>query len=188
MVCRPPYGLEEQRVHAARLGALPLDAFHLVLGQDDLAGCEDLGLDQVPADHLARRLRSEDVQVGVHAPGFGRHQVALEAEQVQRPLDPVDGHARLGDRQTGAGLDIAELDVAHRSDRRDDRAVLEADVTGEEQQLLDQLRPWPDADDEPAALPAFLEGEFVHVPTPPRPAEGPSRPGPRWHSRGHRGR
>ena len=110
---------------------------------------------QVAADRLAGRLRREDVQVRVHLAGLGRHEVALEAEQVERTLEPVHRHARLGDRQARARLDVAELDVAHRADGRHDGAVAQFHGAREAQQLVDQLRARQDADDEAPPLAAF---------------------------------
>ena len=131
--------------------------------EDDLAGGEDLGLDQVAAHDLAGGFRGEDVQVRVDRARLGRHEVALQAEQVERPLDLVHRHPRLGDGQAGAGLDVAELDVPDRADRRDDGAVLQPDHAGEAQQLVHEVRAREDADDEAPALPALPVRQLVHA-------------------------
>src|SRR5450759_4394761 len=103
--------LEEQCVHAAASRMLALDAFDDILAEDDLARGEDLGLEQVAADRIARGFRREDVEVRVDLAGVVGHEVPLEAQQVEWPVDAVHGHPRLGDRHMRDRLDVAEINA-----------------------------------------------------------------------------
>src|SRR3990172_3004513 len=132
------------------------------LAQHDLARGEDPSVVEVPAQDVARRLRSHDVQVAVDlAPRVGED-VPGQREELERPRHLVHVDPWLRDWELGACLDPAELHVLHRSHGGDDDRVVHPGRSGEVHHALLDALAGCDLDDEPPALRDFLEPETFH--------------------------